>query len=152
MWLFEGIMIWNGIFLMWQESWKNLSFFHVVMEIQDEILADYADDFSKHAPVTENYVLNELISQKKNAFFWRSGNTAELNFIYENAGKVIPLEVKAATNTRAKSYRQFCKKYHSQRYLSIILYLMQRNAEVKRFILTWSIIMLRQKPFIRAFM
>lgn len=86
----------------------------MVMEIQDEILADYADDFSKHAPVTENYVLNELISQKKNAFFWRSGNTAELNFIYENAGKVIPLEVKAATNTRAKSYRQFCKKYHSQ--------------------------------------
>ena len=43
-------------------------------------------------------------------YFWRSGNTAELDFIYEKNEKVIPLEVKAADNTRAKSYRQFCKK------------------------------------------
>lgn len=61
--------------------------------------------------VTENYVLNELVNQQKNPYFWRSGNSAELDFLYEKDGKIVPVEVKAATNTQAKSYRQFCKKY-----------------------------------------
>ena len=59
----------------------------------------------------ENYVLNELKSLGKEPFFWRSGNTAEIDFIYEDDGEIIPVEVKAADNTQAKSYRQFCKKY-----------------------------------------
>ncbi len=61
--------------------------------------------------ITENYVMNELINQKKSAYYWKSGNTAELDFIYENEGDVVPVEVKAATNTQAKSYKQFSKKY-----------------------------------------
>lgn len=61
--------------------------------------------------ITENYVMNELLYQNKTSYYWKSGNTAELDFIYENDGKVIPVEVKAATNTQAKSYKQFSKKY-----------------------------------------
>ena len=61
--------------------------------------------------IAENYVLNELISGKIHPYFWRSGNTAELDFIYEEQGEIVPVEVKAATNTMAKSYKQFCKKY-----------------------------------------
>lgn len=64
--------------------------------------------------IVENYVLNELISLNKKTFFWRSGNTAELDFIFEDSGRIVPIEVKAATNTRAKSYRQFCKKYNAE--------------------------------------
>ena len=48
-------------------------------------------------------------------FFWRSGNTAEVDFIYEDGGELTPVEVKAADNTQAKSYRQFCKKYRPQK-------------------------------------
>ena len=59
----------------------------------------------------ENYVLNELKSIGKNPFFWRSGNSAEVDFIYESEGEMVPVEVKAADNTQAKSYKQFCKKY-----------------------------------------
>lgn len=66
---------------------------------------------SSKGAITENYVMNELLNQKKMPYYWRSGNTAELDFIYENDGNIIPVEVKAATNTQAKSYRQFCKKY-----------------------------------------
>lgn len=62
--------------------------------------------------ITENYVLNELISLGKEPYFWRSGNTAELDFLFEEEGKVFPVEVKAATNTQAKSFKQFCIKYH----------------------------------------
>ena len=61
--------------------------------------------------LAENYVLNELISQGKEPFFWRSGNTAEVDFIYQSDGNIVPVEVKAADNTQAKSYRQFCKTY-----------------------------------------
>lgn len=61
--------------------------------------------------ITENYVMNELIKQKKMPYYWKSGNTAEIDFIYENDGHVVPVEVKAAINTQAKSYKQFSLKY-----------------------------------------
>ena len=63
----------------------------------------------------ENYVLNELRSLGKQLFFWRSGNTAEVDFIYEDEGDFIPVEVKSADNTQAKSYKQFCKKYQPKK-------------------------------------
>ena len=61
--------------------------------------------------IVEHYVLNELLYLEKEPYFWRSGNTAELDFLFEDDGEIIPVEVKAAANTQAKSYRQFCKKY-----------------------------------------
>ena len=60
---------------------------------------------------TENYVLNELIASGKEPYFWHSGNTAEVDFIYENRGEIVPVEVKSAENTQAKSYKLFCQKY-----------------------------------------
>ena len=64
--------------------------------------------------VTENFVLQELKGQNKNPYFWRSGNTAELDFLYEKQREIIPVEVKAATNTQAKSFKQFCKKFQNK--------------------------------------
>ena len=60
----------------------------------------------------ENYVLNELKSMRKEPYFWRSVNTAEVDFIFEDSGSIIPVEVKAADNTQAKSYRQYCRKFN----------------------------------------
>lgn len=42
---------------------------------------------------------------------WRSGNTAEVDFVFEQDGRIIPVEVKSADNTMAKSYRLFCKRH-----------------------------------------
>lgn len=61
---------------------------------------------------TENYVLTELLTQGISPYFWRSGNTAELDFVFEYKDRIIPVEAKAAIHTRAKSFRQYCKKYH----------------------------------------
>jgi len=61
--------------------------------------------------LTENYVLNELLSMKIAPYYWRSGNTAEVDFIYEKDGCVVPVEVKSADNVQAKSIREFCRKY-----------------------------------------
>ena len=56
-------------------------------------------------------MLNELAAQGRHPYFWRSGNTAELDFLFENEDRIIPVEAKANISTRAKSYIQFCKKY-----------------------------------------
>ena len=65
--------------------------------------------------VTENFVMNELVCYGKQPYFWRSGNTAELDFLFEEEGEIVPVEVKSATNTQAKSYKLFCKKYKPRR-------------------------------------
>lgn len=75
---------------------------------------DYLNDNSENSAigaVTENYVMNELLNQNKKPYYWKTDNTAELDFIFEHNNSVVPLEVKAATNTRAKSFALFCKKY-----------------------------------------
>ena len=63
---------------------------------------------------TENFVLTELVKQGIRPYFWRSGNTAELDFLFEYEDKIIPVEAKAEIHTRAKSYRQYCKKYRPE--------------------------------------
>lgn len=77
----------------------------------DDIMSSDSTLKTFKGAITENYVLNELVAQRKNPYFWRSGNSAELDFLFEEQGKIYPVEVKAATNTQAKSYKQFCKKY-----------------------------------------
>ncbi len=80
----------------------------------ETILFDDERFINYKGALTENYVLNELRTQYDNIFFWRSGNTAEVDFVIEDRNKVIPIEVKAADRTQAKSYKQFCKKYHPE--------------------------------------
>ncbi|WP_026653688.1 ATP-binding protein [Butyrivibrio proteoclasticus] len=63
----------------------------------------------------ENYVLNELKSLGKEPYFWRSGNSAEIDFLFETNGEIFPVEVKSADNTQAKSYKQYCKKYKTRK-------------------------------------
>lgn len=64
--------------------------------------------------LTENYVLTELLTLGIKPYFWRSGNLAEVDFLFEDEGRIIPLEAKAEDNTRAKSYREFCKRYQPE--------------------------------------
>ncbi len=67
----------------------------------------------------ENYVLNELKAIGKEPNFWRSGNSAEIDFIYEDNSEIIPVEVKSADNTQAKSYKLFCKRYEIKKGLKL---------------------------------
>ena len=76
-----------------------------------DILYDNTNLKTFKGAIVENYVLNELIQLNKKPYFWRSDNRAELDFVFEEKGKIIPVEVKSADNTQAKSYKQFCKKY-----------------------------------------
>lgn len=61
--------------------------------------------------LTENFMLTQLKCLGYRPYFWRSGNTAELDFLLEEDGQVIPIEAKANINTQAKSYSTFVRKY-----------------------------------------
>ena len=61
--------------------------------------------------LAENYVLTELTAMGLDACFWRSKANAELDFLTEYEGLVIPIECKSAANTKAKSLSVFCGRY-----------------------------------------
>lgn len=62
--------------------------------------------------LTENYVVGELVNIKNdNVYFWRSGNKAEVDLIFQNDDLIIPMEVKSEKNDRAKSLSVYINKY-----------------------------------------
>jgi len=59
----------------------------------------------------ENIVLTELISEKNRTIYSWHRNTSEIEFLIEHNGKIIPIEVKAGINTKAKSLKVYIEKY-----------------------------------------
>lgn len=99
---------------------SDIGLLRVRSGVSAEVVMSGSENYKRFkGAFAENYVLNELASQGKELFFWRSGNTAEVDFVYELNGNIVPVEVKAADNTQAKSYRQFCKAYQPTRGLKI---------------------------------
>ena len=61
--------------------------------------------------LTENFALTELLNADFDMpFYWKSGNTAEVDFVAQHNGRIIPIEVKAGQN-RARSLAEYRKKY-----------------------------------------
>lgn len=62
--------------------------------------------------ITENYVANQLLSSGLNLLYWQGSREAEVDFLIstENDG-IIPIEVKAESNTQSKSLNVYDKLY-----------------------------------------
>ena len=61
--------------------------------------------------LTENYVMVQLKCMEIDCYFWRTKADAELDFLTDYEGVLLPIEVKAADNTKAKSLHLFCNRY-----------------------------------------
>ena len=63
--------------------------------------------------LSEQYVLQELIAEDHlNPMYYSAENSRmEIDFIVQKGDEVIPIEVKAEENLRAKSLRSYCEKY-----------------------------------------
>jgi len=59
----------------------------------------------------ENFILQELYSYGYHEVVTWSGRTSEIEFVLELDGRLIPVEVKAGTNTKAKSLFAFINKF-----------------------------------------
>ena len=62
--------------------------------------------------LTENYIMQALITNGFSPYYWSSPGKAELDFVIQDKqGNIIPLEAKSADNVRAKSLRNFVLLY-----------------------------------------
>ena len=63
--------------------------------------------------LTEQYVLQQLVSELALTPYYSTPNSAgEIDFLLQGKTSVVPLEVKAEENLRARSLKTFCEKYH----------------------------------------
>lgn len=57
--------------------------------------------------LTEQYVLQELILRHEPYYYAKKNSQLEIDFLIQESGQVIPIEVKAEENLKARSLRQF---------------------------------------------
>ena len=66
--------------------------------------------------LTEQFVIQQLISAEIDyiAYWTNDKNSAEVDFVIQHEGEIIPIEVKAAENLKAKSFKLFCEKFNTK--------------------------------------
>jgi hypothetical protein len=64
--------------------------------------------------MTENYVEVQLTINGYKTYYWESDRGAEIDFVIQREGNIIPIEVKAADNTRAKSLKVYMDKFNPE--------------------------------------
>lgn len=79
--------------------------------LADDILykADELNDFK--GGMAENYVNTQLTINGYRTYYWESERGAEVDFVIQRDGKIVPVEVKSADNTRAKSLKVYMDRY-----------------------------------------
>ncbi len=61
--------------------------------------------------MAENYVEVQLCINGYKTYYWESERGAEIDFVIQRDGQLIPIEVKSADNTRAKSLKVYIETY-----------------------------------------
>lgn len=61
--------------------------------------------------MAENYVNVQLTINGYQTYYWESARGAEIDFVIQRNEQLIPIEVKSADNTRAKSLRVYMETY-----------------------------------------
>ncbi|GAC1420257.1 MAG: ATP-binding protein [Flavisolibacter sp.] len=63
--------------------------------------------------LTEQYVFQQLYVHKDaSIYYWSPDSRAEIDFLVQYSGEVIPVEVKAEENLHAKSLKVYCQKFN----------------------------------------
>lgn len=61
--------------------------------------------------MVENYVNTQLVMNGYTTYYWESARGAEIDFVIQRDGQLIPIEVKSADNTKAKSLKVYMETY-----------------------------------------
>lgn len=59
----------------------------------------------------ENYIAENLYSKYKELYYWNLGNMYEVDYLINNEGDIIPIEVKASDNTTSRSLNYYISRY-----------------------------------------
>jgi len=104
------------------ENYKNIDSFKIFMSdvgllcaknniIANDILFNSSDLYDFKGGMTENYVCSQLVCSGRICYTWHSEGEAEMDFVIQRDGKLIPIEVKSAENRNAKSLRIYIQKF-----------------------------------------
>jgi len=82
----------------------------------------YYDDVIHNNPVlndfkggmVENYVCCQLIANGYTPYYWHSTREAEVDFLIQQKGNIIPIEVKSSDNTKSKSLNIYMDQYQPE--------------------------------------
>lgn len=79
--------------------------------LADDILymTEELNDFK--GGLVENYVNVQLTINGYHTYYWESDRGAEIDFVIQREGRLIPVEVKSADNTKAKSLKVYMEAY-----------------------------------------
>lgn len=66
--------------------------------------------------LTEQFVMQQLRLRSNDyiGYWTNERSTAEVDFVLQREAAIIPIEVKAETNVRARSFKLFCEKYQPE--------------------------------------
>jgi predicted AAA+ superfamily ATPase len=64
--------------------------------------------------VAENYTAAALTASGHPLYYWQSDNTAEIDFLLQKDGRVVPIEVKAGPHIKSRSLSVFRERYKSE--------------------------------------
>ncbi len=92
----------------------------------DSVFDEFAGGF------TENYAAQQLYALTGQELqYWKNKNgKAEVDFILEIAGKIVPLEVKAGINLKSKSLNVYGRKYNCSRLLRASLRNFRKDGKI----------------------
>lgn len=82
-------------------------------DLNAEIILSGHDLFKEFkGTVSEQFVLQQMISQGYHPYYWAPENAeAEIEFLIQKQNQVIPIEVKSAENIRSRSLKSYYDKY-----------------------------------------
>lgn len=103
------------------EDLKSFKIYHldigllrVMSELSPHTITESTRIFEEFkGALTEQFALQELSSlpQIRSIYYWTSEATAEVDFLFSDGRKVIPVEVKASDNIQAQSLKVYRSKY-----------------------------------------
>lgn len=82
--------------------------------VAEDILYDSNDLNQFKGGMVENYVQTQLFSNEYDTYYWHAKSDAEIDFIIQRENNIIPIEVKAADNTRARSLNIYMKRFQPE--------------------------------------
>ncbi|MCC8046182.1 MAG: DUF4143 domain-containing protein, partial [Clostridiales bacterium] len=82
-------------------------------ELEAQTILEGNDLFTEFkGALTEQYVLQQLVSDTDyTPYYYSASSHSEINFMVQKNGAIVPVEVKAVENLKAKSLKAYCEKY-----------------------------------------
>lgn len=82
--------------------------------VANDILLDTGEINNFKGGLTENYVNNQLKSLGYKTYYFAKDNELEIDFLIQKEGHIIPIEVKSAEHTRARSLAGYIRKFNPE--------------------------------------